>query len=82
MRPSNSKLLTAIAEAVRDLEGTYGSQDPGVICAKHLLVECLGAVRLIETPEEAQLFLSAQRLAEKPESNLKVIEPGDRSEVA
>ena len=64
MSPSNSKLLGAIYEAVKDLEGTYGADDPGVICAKRLLVECLAAVRMIETPEEASLYVSAHRLAE------------------
>lgn len=62
MSPSTSKLLTSVYEAVKDLENMYGPGDQGVIYAKRVLVECLAAVRLIETPEEARLFTSAQRL--------------------
>lgn len=62
MIPSTSKLLTAVYEAVRDLEDSYGPGDQGVIHAKRVLVECLAGVRLIETPEEARLFTSAHRL--------------------
>jgi hypothetical protein len=51
-----------VYEAVRDLEETYGSSDQGVVHAKCVLVECLRSVRLIETPEEAQLFNSAHQL--------------------
>jgi hypothetical protein len=63
MIPSTSKLLTSVYEAVRDLEETYGPGDQGVVHAKRVLVECLAAVRWIETPEEAQLFTSAYRLS-------------------
>lgn len=63
MIPSTSKLLTSVYEAVRDLEESYGPSDEGVIHAKRVLVECLAAVRWIETPEEARLFTSAQRLS-------------------
>jgi hypothetical protein len=61
MIPSTSKLLTSVYETVRDLEVTYGPSDQGVIHAKRVLVECLGAVRWIETPDEARLFTSAYR---------------------
>ena len=64
MTASTSKLLTSIYEAVRDLEEMYGPGDQSVIHAKkRVLVECLAAVRLIETPEEAQLFTSVYRLS-------------------
>ena len=63
MTPSTSKLLTFVCEAIRDLEEMYGPGDQSVIHAKQrVLVECLAAVRVIETPEEAQLFTSAYRL--------------------
>lgn len=63
MIPSTSKLLTSVYEAVRDLEEIYGSSDQGVIHAKRVLVDCLAAVRWIESPEEARLFTSAYRLS-------------------
>jgi hypothetical protein len=63
MIPSTSKLLSSVCEAVRDLEESYGPSDQGVIHAKRVLVECLAAVRWIETPEEARLFTSAYRLS-------------------
>ena len=62
MSPSTSKLLTSVYQAVKDLEDKYGPSDQGVIHAKRVLVECLRAVRLIETPEEAHLFASAHQL--------------------
>jgi hypothetical protein len=36
----------------------YGPEDQGVVHAKRVLVACLASVRLIETPEEARLFLA------------------------
>jgi hypothetical protein len=65
MSPSTSKLLTSVYEAVKELEEKYGPNDQGVIHAKRVLVACLSAVRLIETPEEAQLFTSAHRLVQR-----------------
>jgi len=65
MSPSTSKLLTSVYEAVKDLEGKYGPSDQGVIHAKRVLVECLRAVRLIETPDEAHLFTSANQLVQQ-----------------
>lgn len=61
MSPSTSRLLTSVFDAVKDLEETYGSADPGVVHAKRVLVACLASVRLIETPEEARLFNSAHQ---------------------
>lgn len=63
MIPSTTKLLTSVYEIVRELEESYGPSDQGVIHAKRVLVECLASVRWIETPEEARLFTSAQRLS-------------------
>ncbi len=65
MSPSTSKLLTSVYEAVKDLEDVYGPSDQGVVHAKHVLVECLAAVRLIETPQEALLFTSACQLVDQ-----------------
>ena len=64
MSPSTTQLLTSVYEAVKELEDKYGSGDPGVVHAKRVLVECLRAVRLIETPEEAHLFSSAHQLVQ------------------
>ena len=65
MSPSTSRLLTSVYEAVRDLEERYGPNDSGVAHAKRVLVACLMSVRLIETPEEAQLFNSAHQLVNR-----------------
>ena len=65
MTPSTAQLLTSVYEAVRELEEAYGPTDQGVVHAKRVLVECLAAVRLIETPEEAQLFTSAHQLVQR-----------------
>jgi hypothetical protein len=64
MSPSTTQLLTSVYEAVKELEDKYGPSDQGVIHAKRVLVECLRAVRLIETPEEAHLFSSAHQLVQ------------------
>jgi hypothetical protein len=65
MIPSTTQLLTSVYEAVKELEDKYGSSDQGVIHAKRVLVECLAAVRMIETPEEARLFTSAHQLVHR-----------------
>lgn len=65
MSPSTSRLLISVYEAVKDLEQMYGPTDQGVIYAKRILVACLASVRLIETPEEAQLFNSVHQLANR-----------------
>jgi len=65
MSSSMSRLLTSVFEAVRDLEEMYGPNDQGVVRAKRVLLACLMSVRLIETPEEAHLFNSAHRLANR-----------------
>jgi len=65
MSPSTSRLLTSVYEAVRDLEERYGPNDQGVVYAKRILITCLTSVRLIETPEEAQLFNSAHQLVNR-----------------
>lgn len=64
MSPSTSQLLTSVYEAVKDLEEMYGPTDQGVVQAKQVLVACLASVRLIETPEEAELFTSAHQLVD------------------
>ena len=65
MSPSTTQLLTSVYEAVKELEDKYGPSDQGVIHAKRVLVECLRAVRLIETPDEAHLFTSANQLVQQ-----------------
>jgi hypothetical protein len=58
MSPSTTRLLSSVYEAVKDLEEMYGPEDQGVVHARRVLVACLASVRLIETPEEARLFLA------------------------
>jgi hypothetical protein len=65
MSPSTSRLLTSVFEAVKDIEEMFGPNDQGVVQAKRVLTACLMSVRLIETPEEALIFNSAHRLANK-----------------
>ena len=62
MSPSTTQLLSCVYEAVKDLEDLYGPSDQGVVQAKQVLCACLSSVRLIETPEEAQIFSSAHEL--------------------
>lgn len=63
MSPSTTQLLSCVYEAVKDLEEAYGSADQGVVDAKRVLIACLSSVRVIETPQEAQLFTSAHQLS-------------------
>lgn len=65
MSPSTTQLLSCVYEAVKDLEETFGNADQGVVHAKEVLTTCLASVRLIKTPEEAQLFSCAHQLVNR-----------------